>query len=531
VDPVVVKELGGMSRRGRTYFGRIFYVAVAGILVYAVAAPVFDGGGSPSRSEYALLGRRLFDSFAWLQMLFLPLVAAVGASDVISREARVGTLQVLLLTPLLRGTIITGKWKAVMFQVLTLALSGAPAMAVSVYLGGVGVVDVAWCFCLSMALSAIAAAMTIHTSLRDGTVVEAAFRAYFVLQLSCLPYMMVFGMARVGLWPADIVAFIHPYCAWYAAANPAKTGSIAAWGWIGATLVSAGFAWSYLMRSAGLLSDARMASAFLDQAKSAKPVRKPDDILCDRRPGPVWDEWPLLWKEVSLRSVRLTASARTVLLTLFTLLTLLCVFGRWESAVFQVFILGIVALILAVTMGAGHFVRENERKGFETLLSTPLSPLHVVAAKLLSGVMAAEFVVTAVFIAIGVAVLTVAGEVSAWLMATIPAFILFTYVFASAVSLRSKSFRSAFVTTAGVVLFLLVGIPVMMRLLQGSPIGDAAALRFASYALHPFRVYLNPHDLPWEDWVVPVNLATYLGGSALLVGHMILSFRSIAQRR
>jgi hypothetical protein len=54
-DPVVAKELGGMSRRGRTYFGRIFCVAIAGIPVYAVASPVLDGVRVPSTSEYALL--------------------------------------------------------------------------------------------------------------------------------------------------------------------------------------------------------------------------------------------------------------------------------------------------------------------------------------------------------------------------------------------------------------------------------------------------------------------------------------------
>src|SRR5262245_44989827 len=146
-DPVVVKELGGMSRRGRTYFGRIFYVAIAGVLVYSVAAPVFDSGATPSTSEYALLGRKLFNALSWLQMLFLPLVAAVAASDMVYREARLGTLQILLLTPLTGDRIVTGKWKAVMLESLTLALSGSPALAIAVYLGGVGVEDLAWSFC------------------------------------------------------------------------------------------------------------------------------------------------------------------------------------------------------------------------------------------------------------------------------------------------------------------------------------------------------------------------------------------------
>jgi ABC-type transport system involved in multi-copper enzyme maturation permease subunit len=535
-DPVVVKELGGMSRRGRTYFGRIFYVAIAGILVYSVAAPAFSGGFAPSTSQYAVLGRRLFHSFAWLQMLFLPLAAAVGAADVVSREARVGTLQMLFLTPLTGPRIVLGKWKAVMLETLTLALSGAPAMAISVYLGGVGVEDVAWCFSLSMVLSAISAAMAIHYSLRDRTVVEAAFRAYLVLQFSAIPYAIIYsigaGMRRGNEFLiTDAMAFAHPYCAWFAGANPAESGPAGRFGWIGATAVSAYVAWRYLLAAWGHLSGQRKMLKFLEESVPGKTVRKPDDILCSRPPGPVWDEWPLLWKEFSLRMVRLSTPARTVLFVLYSLLTLTCLFNRAESALAQVFVLCPLALIFAVAVGSGHFARENERRGFEMLLSTPLSPFEVVAAKLLAGLMGLEVVMVSGFIAIGFAILILGLGVSFASLLMVAVFILFSYVLASAISLRSRSYRTAFVTTAGIVLFLLIGIPVLMNLLSGSPVGDLEALQFASYALHPFRVYMARDPVPLQDWVVPVNLVFYTGATLLLAGHMVASFRSVAQER
>ncbi|MBI3855151.1 MAG: ABC transporter permease subunit [Planctomycetes bacterium] len=533
-DPVVVKELGGMSRRGRTFFGRIFYVAIAGILVYSVASPLLDGGATPTTSEYAFLGRKLFDAFTWLQMLFLPLTAAVAAADVVHREARQGTLQMLLLTPLTGDRIVAGKWKAVMLETLTLALSSSPAMAISVYLGGVGVEDIAWCFCLSMVLSAIAAAMAIHYSLRDRTVVEAAFRAYLVLQLSAIPYGIFTGwmLSPNGFSPGDIPVWIHPYCAWAAAANPARSGPVSSHGWIGATLVSLWVAWLYLGAAGKLLNLTREASKLMESPVTRDPQENPNDILWREPPGPVWESWPLLWKECALRQVRLVPAARAVLLILFSLLTLACLFGEPQSALVQLFVLCPVALILGVAVASGHFALERERRGFEMLLSTPLRTSDVVGAKLLSGVMGAESVALAVFIAIGFAVLLRSGEFSFWIVPMVGAFLAFSYVLASAVSMWSRSYRTAFVTTAALLLFLLVGIPVLMNLIAGSALAFIPAVQFAAFALHPIRVFFADHapELAREQ-VVLANLVLYLGGTLLLVGGMMLRFRAIAQGR
>lgn len=524
-----------MSRRARTYFGRIFYVALAGILVYSVAAPVLDSGATPSTSEYALLGRKLFQSFTWLQMLFLPLAAAVAASDIVSREARMGTLQLLLLTPLTGGRIIAGKWKAVMLETLTLALSSSPAMAISVYLGGVGVEDLAWCFCLSMVLSAVSAAMAIYYSLRDRTVVEAAFRATLMLQLSCLPYWLLFGIMTAVTGPSstfvpfDVAAAIHPTCAWFMAANPAKASLLGAHAWISASVVSMGVAWYYLVCAAGHL--ARTPKILESPALQTPQERNPNDILWREPPGPVWERWPLLWKECALTTVRLSPSARAVLFVLFALLTLTCLFGHAAGAMVQLFLLCSVALILCVAVGSGHFARERERRGFEMLLSTPLRPSEVVAAKLVSGVIGGEAVCLGLFIVAGFASLANSGEVSGWVAFTVGAFLAFSYVLASAVSLWSKSYRSAFVTTTAILVFLVIGVPVLMNLLEGSAVSYFPGVQFASYALHPYRIFTTERPVPLREWVVPANLAAYVSATTLLIAGMIARFRSVAQDR
>jgi ABC-type transport system involved in multi-copper enzyme maturation permease subunit len=444
----------------------------------------------------------------------------------------VGTLQILLLTPLTGDRIVSGKWKAVMLETLTLGLSGSPAMAISAYLGGVGIEDIAWCFCLSFVLSGISAAMAIYYSLRDRTVVEAAFRAYLVLQFSAMPYGLLYALCHQSDFPLGYLAvWIHPYCAWHSAANPGQSGPVASHGWIGATLVSLWVAWLYLRSAAGHLVNPRQASSFLEGPIPGKPKDNPDDILWKKPPGPVWDRWPLLWKECSLRSVRLSPAARTVLFVLFSLLALICLFGRAESALILLFVVGSVALLVGVALGSGHFAREKEQHGFEMLLSTPLSPGHVVAAKLLSGVIGMEFLGLAAFMALGFGVLVNGREASGLVVLTVGAFILFAYVLASAVSLQARTYRTAFVSTAAVIAFVLVGIPVVMNLLQGSALGEFPALRFASYALHPFRFFMTEDPVPCGGWVVAANLFTYVAGSLMLIGHMIFRFRAIVQGR
>ena len=46
LSPLIVKELGGMSRRGWTYLIRTFYVILTAIPVYAVAAPALHATAS-----------------------------------------------------------------------------------------------------------------------------------------------------------------------------------------------------------------------------------------------------------------------------------------------------------------------------------------------------------------------------------------------------------------------------------------------------------------------------------------------------
>lgn len=520
-----------MSRRSRTYLIRIFYVALTAIIVASVALPAIQQRRIVHTSEYALLARRLFTSFTWLQMLFLPLASAVAASDMLHSEARRGTLSILLLTPLQPGGIVWGKWKAVMVHTATLAFCGLPVLAVAVYLGGVGFEDLLWSLSLSLGMSGVAAAMSICYSVRDRTVVEAAIRAFIMLQFSAIPYALFIAVTAVGrsMVGVELAAWIHPYVAWWAAANSAEFGGVAPHGWIGATAVCGGFVMYYLTTAIPPLLVTREGSKFLEGPVQGGPARHEESHEIVDAP-PLWESWPLLWKECATRTLRLPASARAVLLLCFVLLTLVGFLNRPPAMLVQLGLLCPVLLLVAIAVGAGHFAREKERRGFEMLLSAPISAARVVGAKLLAGVLGAEILVLVVLVLFGFISLrsehrALEGGLSVGM------FLVFTYMLSSALSLRAQTYRTAFMGAASIVVFILVGVPMIHNLLQPTDLGDAPGFLFTVHVLHPVMLAFSDARFSHEDLVLPANLALYGGATAALAVDTVYRFRRLAEQR
>jgi ABC-type transport system involved in multi-copper enzyme maturation permease subunit len=532
ISPLIVKELGGMSRRGWTYLVRTVYVVLTGFLVYGVAGPAISGGRTLFTSEFAELGRRLFHAFTSLQMFFLPLASAIAASDMLHSEARRGTLPLLLLTPMRPWGIVFGKWKAVMLYTATLALSGLPVLAIAAYLGGVGPLDLVWSLTLSLAMSGASAAMALCYSVRDRTVVEAAIRAYLMLQLSVIPYAFVGLFLAIGGLrdaPMMVMAWLHPTLAWAAAANPAESGVFGSWGWVGATLCTGYWVRRYLKAAVQPLVLTREGSKFLDGPAQGGPLRNEESHEAVR-PGPIWEEWPLLWKECATRTVRLPNAMRAILLILFALLTLIAFFNQPDGAIIQLAILCPIALLLAVAIGAGHFSRERERRGFEMLLSAPVSAVRIVGAKLVAGLLGMEVLSLLGFIAVGFYSLRT-GPSAMELLLTVGSFLAFSYVLASILSLHSSSYRTAFLGAAGVIVFLLIGVPILSDLLNSSPIARTREFHFLVRVLHPTRAALPEQYSMDRDLLVPSLVAIYATASTAMVGAMIFRLRARAGGR
>jgi hypothetical protein len=75
LDPVTVKEIYGISRRGQTYAGRVLYVGVIALILYEFWSLNVSQVPFLSPSAYAALGRNQFQQFVPFQMLMVTLAA------------------------------------------------------------------------------------------------------------------------------------------------------------------------------------------------------------------------------------------------------------------------------------------------------------------------------------------------------------------------------------------------------------------------------------------------------------------------
>ena len=91
-----------------------------------------------------------------------PLFRAV--EQVIAAAPGAGPDRIILMTPLTPFRVVTAKWGAVLVQTLTLLLSGAPALAICAYLGGVGPEDLLRSLAVCLVASGFGAALALHAS-------------------------------------------------------------------------------------------------------------------------------------------------------------------------------------------------------------------------------------------------------------------------------------------------------------------------------------------------------------------------------
>ncbi|HVR85560.1 MAG TPA: ABC transporter permease subunit, partial [Planctomycetota bacterium] len=169
-DSVALKELRGVSRRWQTYVGRCLYVGITAALLFQywkdnwVTAP--DGQLALSVSQYAVLGRAIFERCEWVSLALTVLAAVIAGAEMIARETRARTLDLLLLTPLTPFRVVLGKWKAAMMIAGALYLCSIPVLAIAVYLGGVAPIDLARSVAFTLGMASAAAALGLYSSAR-----------------------------------------------------------------------------------------------------------------------------------------------------------------------------------------------------------------------------------------------------------------------------------------------------------------------------------------------------------------------------
>lgn len=513
LDPLTVKELSGSSRRWQTYAGRAIHLAVIGIVIWKFARSWEERAVWLTLSDYAKLGRELFEAFFGLQMGMVTLAAVSAASDMITKETRGGTLGLLASTPLTPWKIVTGKWKAALAQTSTLYLCGVPILAVCVYLQGA----TAWDLLYSSALTVTAAMLGAALSLYLSTLLRLGITAT-ILALALLAMVTL-----VPIWLVDVVFrgspenwlfmfFLHPVFAAVGAASPylAQRYAGVGYAWISACLVSGAVVWLLLRLAARRV-------AVLSTRPLLPPVLTRTFEALDRfydRVGPekirgirffadsgVSEHRPLLWKELRTRASGKLRNSVRIGVALLVLLALSFCFGL-NYLRFFMWLTAVGYLLLALSNGVGLFVTEKEERKLEALLSTPLPSGDIVGSKLIAGL---------VPLAPGAVILTVLWTGAGWSyrldpldvletlsVILLPAFL--AYAVGAVASLHARSLRGAFTTAFGVMLGILVVLPLLGEMLLPRGI-DWESKRFLMAVVSPsYYIGTMADSCHWSAW-------------------------------
>lgn len=563
VDPLSVKELSGISRRWQTYVGRGLYVALIGLVIWIFYTTTLARARYMSPSEFAMLGRYLFFSFLFLQLIVVTLSGVSSASDMITREVRGGTLGLLGLTPLSSRRIALGKWKAAMAQTVSAILCGLPVLAVCQYLGGVGLREVSYATALALAGAALGTALSLYYSTLFRTGHHALIAAVITLMVYTIAPTILFSISNDSERIMTILCYVHPGFAAGAAMAYGSFGMVPpSWeyGWIGATLCT-------VLLVLLLLRATSRRIRRLIRPPSGLPVWEPPPVGVSapgsstsrrtsglarwlRGDGPVWERRAILWKELSARRVG-TGKLMSVgkILLGFALIASILSTSGWT--ILMLWVTSIILLLVWLANGVSLFATEREERKWDILLSTPLRAWEIVFAKLAAGLvrLAPMALILGGFWATVGAFCGVSLIGGTLVAAAVGLMCLFAYTLGATASLFARTQRSAFSASFGILILLLFVIPLALGLMAAldlinvsgnsymsilSGFNPAPFLSYASDVIERGRAGYRSARL--EDWGITLASAflfygpLYAGLSAGLLAWMIGRFNRAAGR-
>jgi len=223
--PVLDKELRVASRRVRSYALRAVYAgALMSLILISWTSAMHSGPSVVLASRMPEVAKTVTTAVTWLQFFAAQGLAVIMLSSAISEEARKGTLNALMTSPVSSSQIVIGKLLSRMLQVLMLLAMSLPALAILRLLGGVpwDYVLAGGCITLTTALCAGAVSLWLSTYYRFGSnVVSAVVLAGLIFYIApwaillwlTSQHVLGFGVA------AAINSVINPFHALLAATS------------------------------------------------------------------------------------------------------------------------------------------------------------------------------------------------------------------------------------------------------------------------------------------------------------------------
>jgi len=472
-DPITTKELSGLARGWQPYAARGLYIGLFGIVVWTYVSGISSQERLwLSQSTLANLGQKVVITFLPLQMGLVILTAISSASDLVTKELRMGTLGLLVCTPLTPWRVALGKWRAAVLQSLTLLFSGVPILGACSALGGVTPRDIVAILTLSAAGASLGAAIALLCSslFRSATTSLLVATGLFVAYL-LLPVLASENGRQYSLEFA-LLGYLHVLPALVALLIP--QGRIdAPEAWISAAVVTGGLSLLLLRVTAARLTALTVRTPApplltrtfdrLDRFYEGFGPERFRQVRLFSGSSGVWDQRAILWKELKTRaSGRLRNSVRIavgflVILSLFMSDLTTVEYAAWVTTVLLWF--------MALANGASLFVTEKEERKWDLLLVTPLRSADILTAKLLAGIVPVLPMVATVWcfwaVQVGVGMLR-SGEVLLVIAAVgLPA--LAAYLAGAAASLKARSLRAAFTLALSAMTALILFVPWLIQ--------------------------------------------------------------------
>jgi len=147
-NAVLVKELRSRFRGPRAFAALtsflVLLVSIAVLFFWMQVRTFSPGGytGPDALNQAAYIGRLIFNSVAFMELMFMAFIAPSLTMNTISGEVERQTYELLLATPLSGWAILRGKVGAALAYVLLLIFSALPVMSLAFLFGGVSAIAV-----------------------------------------------------------------------------------------------------------------------------------------------------------------------------------------------------------------------------------------------------------------------------------------------------------------------------------------------------------------------------------------------------
>jgi hypothetical protein len=203
--PVLRQEMRIRQRGGRSFGVMLAYTGILSFIALVVLFTSDLTGQHLQQSGAAAMARAGHDIFTGLtfaQLVMVILVVPAYSAGVISMEREKGSFDLLVLTILGSGSIITQKFAAALAQVMMLLVASIPVLSIVFLLGGVSPGEVALAYTIIILTAAAVNALGVMCSCYFANTRAATFTTYLVtvLFLAGLPIAneILQGMSAYG---------------------------------------------------------------------------------------------------------------------------------------------------------------------------------------------------------------------------------------------------------------------------------------------------------------------------------------------